>query len=162
MIKVIQPGVYYFGDLCYVTDSQVWERMCDHMPNDDGGVDYTDPETGVNLVLNYTKFGDGSYQGRGPAGIGFYEISVDSGSIGIIPIESIPPEKRDMIKFGVRVEIKGATTFTASDGLFQIYGENGIYEVDTGEYEHDELEEGDEEYYDYYHHEEDEDEEGDE
>jgi hypothetical protein len=81
---ILQKGVYYIGDLCYVMD-QEWEEVCDLIRGDqypnEGQFRLSD---GRQFAIFNTAYGDGEYydmQGR--------SYSVDSGTLGCIKVDNL-------------------------------------------------------------------------
>lgn len=90
---------FYVGDLCYVMNSDEWERVCyldSFYPTDDEDAfdpqGYLDPENtsledenaGRPFYLLKTAFGDGCYLGSD--GRNYF---VDSGTIGCIAVDDV-------------------------------------------------------------------------
>jgi len=79
----LPAGTYYVGDLCYVVNDDDWSDFCERSFPDS----YTEVvgifETfeGINYANFGTKYGDGGY-----ADYNGRKYSVDSGSIGCIPV----------------------------------------------------------------------------
>jgi hypothetical protein len=79
----LPAGTYYVGDLCYVVRDDEWSDFCEDMFPDDDSMRCGIFETaeGVNYANFGTKYGDGCYGDRQ-----LREYSVDSGTIGCIPV----------------------------------------------------------------------------
>lgn len=81
---MMQPGVYYVGDLCYVMHPQ-WNEVCNLTITGNESLDGEfNLSSGVRFSIHSTAYGDGSYQdeqGR--------EYPVDSGTIGCIRVEDV-------------------------------------------------------------------------
>ena len=85
----LPAGTYYVGDLCYVVNDDDWSDFCERSFPDS----YTEVvgifETfeGINYANFGTKYGDGGY-----ADYNGRKYSVDSGSIGCIPVCALSDE----------------------------------------------------------------------
>lgn len=82
----LPAGTYYIGDPCYVFNREQWDTLGEQT----GWFE----ETPVAAIYEYrmvafgTAYGDGTYQDN----FG-HEYPVDSGLIGIVPIEVVDPTK---------------------------------------------------------------------
>jgi hypothetical protein len=105
----LPAGTYYVGDLCYSVDNDDWPIICDEIDHKGTPFEYR----GKLAASSYTRYGDGGYddsEGR------FY--GVDSGSIGIAPVEVLA----DPHHHGGQV-----ITFKKP---FDIHFENGVFKID--------------------------------
>ena len=84
---ILQKGVYYIGDLCYVMD-QEWEELCDLIEGnqypDEGAYRFTD---GRRFAIFNTAFGDGEYYDKEER-----SYPVDSGTLGCIKVDDLTKE----------------------------------------------------------------------
>lgn len=74
---------YYIGDLCYVIEDDLWGEVCDLSSisdNEEG--DLLTLKDGREFYIMSTAYGDGCYSGSDGN-----TYSVDSGTIGAIPVE---------------------------------------------------------------------------
>lgn len=79
----------YFGDPCYVLSDELYNVWVDKYDCSDGTID-----TGSGIfVVHGTKYGDGEYYGYNYPND--YPFPVDSGTLAIIPVEMIDPEKEN-------------------------------------------------------------------
>ena len=84
----LPPGLYYVGDLCYLSEEIIgdWSEFCNHFYPDDkpeqSGV-FTD-KNGKQFANFNTFYGDGLFKDLDED-----VYYVDSGSIGCIPVEAI-------------------------------------------------------------------------
>ena len=142
-METLSEGKYYFGDICYIMDKEVYHKVWgDELGFKDGqhNVDFVDSK-GKHWVGTFavagTAYGDGCYQGINMA------YGVDAGVLGLVPeslwdLESAAGKHDGMIfTSGSKVE------YEFGDGKFKVRSKNFNEEVDTGE-ENDEDEE------DYY------------
>ena len=85
----LPPGRYYVGDLCYVVPDDQWMDFVDRCFPDGNNMVNGVFETyeGINYANFSTKYGDGVFGDYfGPT------YSVDSGSIGCIPLCALPAD----------------------------------------------------------------------
>ena len=86
--NLFSAGSYYVGDLCYVLKEKngySWKSFCGEWDSKDGGYATIFHFEGQKVFCSNTAFGDGSfYDQRGRS------FSVDSGSIGIWPMDKLP------------------------------------------------------------------------
>lgn len=149
---LVQPGRYFFGDPCYVVGTTdvtctVWDRLldsCDYFNADNkitgtaiGEVD------GYQVAAFGTMHGDGTYYPItcletvfDPKTIGLNaknsNIDVDSGLIGLVPVEAINKDKiagyhndGGGVSLGIWVDITEPTKFYIEDGTFY-FGKNSV------------------------------------
>ena len=145
----LPPGRYYVGDLCYVVPDDQWMDFVDRCFPDGNNMVNGVFETyeGINYANFSTKYGDGVFGDYfGPT------YSVDSGSIGCIPVCALPAAldideaKRlgDIVDFPTAFEVGyDDETGTISFGDVRIVTGDVYDDVDE-----DELWEDDEEEYD--------------
>lgn len=115
---ILQKGVYYIGDLCYVMDDE-WEELCDliegHQYPDEGLFRLSD---GRQFAIFNTAYGDGEYYDKEDR-----TYLVDSGTIGCIKVEHI---KKDLDeRLGNVVEMPH-DFYCYSDGKTIYFGELAI------------------------------------
>jgi len=79
----LPAGTYYVGDLCYVVNDDDWSDFCERSFPDSCTevVGIFETFEGINYANFGTKYGDGGY-----ADYNGRKYSVDSGSIGCIPV----------------------------------------------------------------------------
>lgn len=96
-IDPIPAGVYYIGDPCYTFSSgDVWDEILEES-------DYFEKPMimykGHAVGAFSTAYGDGSYIGNMPEGRA-HEFPVDSGLIGFVSINLLPPDFIASIRAG--------------------------------------------------------------
>lgn len=139
----LPAGTYYVGDLCYVVPDADWPEFCDRMfPGDDSYViGVFENREGINYASFGTKYGDGCY--------GDYQLreySVDSGTIGCIPVcalKEFDVEKIErlgnIVEFPTAFEIGyDEATGTITFGHVDIVTGDEYGEDDDDNYEEDE------------------------
>lgn len=82
----MKAGKYWIGDLCYVLPREHWRALCALMGGSTSGE--VKLPTGETVWWSQTDHGDGYYYDRTGRGYG-----VDSGTIGCILVDEIPPGK---------------------------------------------------------------------
>lgn len=108
---------FYIGDPCY-TDSDVVSRL--QYGSGYCGL-FHDAETGMEFADGGTYYGDGGYKGSDG-----HTYNVDSGTIGVVPLELIDPSRFDSLKDdGKIVKRPGTAEFISDDGVFTIRLPNG-------------------------------------
>ncbi len=122
------PGIYYVGDLCYVMHD-CWDEVCGQ--SIEGQYKLKD---GRSYAIHRTAYGDGLYSSN----IG-EKFSVDSGTIGCIPIKDILDDVKlqEILYLGAIVYFPYSFDTENQQGLIKI----GHITIDTG---YDEFEEFDE------------------
>lgn len=80
-------GTYYVGDPCYVIPDVHWGDFCDSMMTE-----CIFRIQGYPMLGLYTAYGDGTYKVRDEK---LPNIDVDSGTIGLVPVEVISHENRE-------------------------------------------------------------------
>lgn len=108
---------FYIGDICYVLGDAVYDAVWG--ANEYRGGQYLNVAgTGISFAVAGTASGDGCYSD------GDNSYPVDSGTIGIIPLELLDAFGRtDMdCESGCVIEVNGPTvaTFDVDDGVFDI------------------------------------------
>ena len=80
-VKIRSDIGFYIGDICYVLDDRLYHGV---WGDQHGFVDGTfkDPDTGLEVAVAGTAYGDGRYLGSDGA-----EFPVDAGVIGLVPLE---------------------------------------------------------------------------
>jgi hypothetical protein len=158
--EALQPGIYWAGDLCYVLGRRddLWSRMCQlifaNSLDDENGLNINHRIEGEFCIDGFryaqysTKWGDGAYPGKWNQYRSKYnpfEFSVDSGTLGIAPIEwlielGLPdiPEDPDgkEYNFGVFYNFEYPFRTHKVDGLIKF----GSLEINTDEEEEEEYE----------------------
>jgi hypothetical protein len=99
-MRILPPGTYFIGDPCYVFSRDAWRRLINQTNcfEDDDIVNFD----GQDMYAFGTSDGDGVYQDQNGV-----EYGVDSGNLGVVPIELIDnPEGEEH-----------GTTITADEGM---------------------------------------------
>lgn len=139
----LPAGTYYVGDLCYVVNDDDWSDFCERSFPDS----YTEVvgifETfeGINYANFGTKYGDGGY-----ADYNGRKYSVDSGSIGCIPVCALSDEfdSEASAKLGNIIDFPGAFEVGYDEETGTIIF--GNVEIMTGDVDEDEDDEYTESY----------------
>ncbi len=121
---MMDSGVYYIGDLCYVMEDDEWSEVCDLTIQDGRPVtgEFT-MKDGRKFAMYNTAYGDGGYYDQHGN-----EYSVDSGTIGCILYTDIRANKyEDIRSLGTVVEITEDFHTSSNDGLISI----GPIHIDT-------------------------------
>ena len=121
MYSVSLPkGKYYFGDICYIMDEEVYHKVWgDKLGFADGkhDVDFVDSKgkrwVGT-FVVEGTAYGDGCYKGV------HMEYGVDAGVLGLVPESLWNPESAAGKHDGMIFTAKSTVTFEAGDGKFRV------------------------------------------
>lgn len=134
---IVQPGIYYLGDPCYVVEGKEWDDLlesCGTFQNQIGNI------KGYQVAAQQTAHGDGEYGYStvtdkniliDPKTIRLNatnatKISVDSGLIALVPFELIDPVAiqawvdADQGDIGCWVEIKEPTNFSYNTGTIEL------------------------------------------
>jgi hypothetical protein len=115
---MMNAGVYYIGDICYVMTDDEWDEVCELTIQDNQCVsgEFT-LKDGRKFAMYNTMYGDGSYYDQHGN-----EYSVDSGTLGCILYSDIRADKYDDIReLGTIVEItEDFTTGFNDDGVVMI------------------------------------------
>ena len=129
---ILPAGTYYVGDLCYVVKDDEWMDYCDRAFPDDGAehIGVFENYDGIGYASFGTKYGDGTYVDQFGQ-----RYSVDSGSIGCIPISALA-DKYD------ETQIKELGNFVSFHQPFACEYDNetgtiriGHIDIITGDYE---------------------------
>lgn len=139
---------FYVGDPCYVLPDETYYEVWGETHDFQNGIVEV-PNTGLSFAVVSTAIGDGVYPGM-VADIysksSFEVFPVDSGTIAIIPVELIDPEKLDQDE-SVVLDFAGPVTIEEVD-------EDGTIAVNCSEYSvtisvapEEEEEEGEEDAY---------------
>lgn len=88
-------GTYYIGDLVYV-GQDFWEELCNTLDSQETEQELNILSDGRRIWLSYTTYGDGSYTTNTS-----YELSVDSGTLGIISLNDIVESEKKFITCGM-------------------------------------------------------------
>lgn len=104
-----QPGVYFIGDPCYAIEENSWGRYTENIDFDDGD-QWIFIFDGHLCMVGNTAYGDGVYDG----------LSVDSGLIGITPIELVNQKEggRNHEELGKVITYTEPFEVTIDDGTF--------------------------------------------
>jgi len=133
-----EPGVYYFGDICYVMKDEMyhgfWGDKCDF--ND--GV-YDSPEG--KFAVAGTAYGDGEY--KGSDGIRY---GVDAGVLGIVPESMWKVDRKEAESMGRVFDVQNNLRFEAENGEFSVNTDGRRVVVNTRDGDEEEGED-EEEYY---------------
>ncbi len=135
-------GTYYVGDPCYIFNKS-WGKILNDNQYFESDVTIID---GVECFVAPTKYGDGSYQDNSNR-----KYFVDSGTIGVLPIEMIEIDNK--ISIDEIDEYMYVFTFDRDfyvywdDGYFRI-GDNIVIETDNLYEDDDEDDAGWHNYYD--------------
>jgi len=120
MHSVLPKGKYYFGDICYIMDDEVYHKVWgDKLGFADGkhDVDFVDSKgkhwTGTFAVAG-TAYGDGCYTGV------HKDYGVDAGVLGLVPESLWDSEKGTGDNLGMIFTVKDSVTFKANDGKFSV------------------------------------------
>lgn len=140
-VKATYPaGKYYIGDICYALDSKTYHQQWGKLYHYDKGTFQVQYKNIVKTFsVNHTKFGDGVFMDTANQ----LRFLVDSGTIGIIPIDLCDTKKieNDMMQGGHIIESKTSVDFRSNEGVFVIeYNNNNkmiIIDTDTTEDEID-------------------------
>lgn len=103
---------FYIGDICYVLGERLYHGVWGDKYGFNDGT-FTDPETGLQVAVAGTAYGDGTYTGSDGT-----EYPVDAGNIGLVPLELVA--ERSGLEEGKVVETPGTAIFEATDGFFEI------------------------------------------
>ena len=114
-------GEYYFGDPCYVLDS----KWMDLLISTDYLEDYSD--TDWITRAGSTLYGDGTFFGMGI--MSQFKFTVDSGSIGLVPLTEMCVDAVNVNPLGKRFTMDEPFIFKVIDGRFYI---NDKLVLDTG------------------------------
>jgi len=134
-MSFLKAGTYYLGDPCYAIANKQWGKFTDKTIGERKmGVTFEITINGKTgqCWADYTAYGDGGYDGSDGVVYG-----VDSGSIGLVPVELM--ENPEDFEDGSKVEAPYGLTAWSIDGCFciDILGENGIaasrIEIETGD-----------------------------
>jgi len=136
-MTVFPAGRYYIGDLCYVFTDKEWEELCKmELWNGD-----SHEFKGKIIYSDGTAYGDGEYNDQKGN-----SYPVDSGTIGIAPVEILSKSKlkSNFMFFTPNFfDFKKEFTVESNNGWFR-FGhivietgeeENDIYDYDEEEYE---------------------------
>lgn len=116
---------FYVGDICYVLDDKIYYDVWGANGFKNGK--FSDPETGYEVAVASTAYGDGCYIGSNGIAHG-----VDAGVIGIVPLELVP--KKDSLRFGSVYLGAGIAIMEAEDGRFTFTFPNGeVIKINTAE-----------------------------
>ena len=110
---MMQPGVYYIGDLCYVFEDSDWDQLISVTQCADG--EFVMPD-GRYFAMYGTAYGDGTY--RAPNGD---SLGVDSGTIGCIRAQDIRADidYGQLVRLGTIVEFEDKFETGAKDGMLK-------------------------------------------
>ena len=126
--KITSPsGKFYVGDPCYVLSDDIYYGIWDDKYNFEDGI--IDCGNNLSFLVHGTAYGDGEYTGTNG-----FDYGVDSGTLGIVPIELV--EKEDGLQFGT-VETSKTAWLDYNDGNFDITLDNQSFSIETGDYEED-------------------------
>lgn len=99
---VAEAGLYYIGDPCYVVRDEDWAKLLDQ-------VNYFDDDEqfykGYKIMCKSTAYGDGMYDAKTDRGELVGRLPVDSGTIGIMPLECIDVTPKEIMDKGLGVVV---------------------------------------------------------
>ena len=111
------PGKYYIGDICYALDYTVYQEQWGGNFEYGAGTHAFKYNGFRGLIsVNRTQDGDGTFYD------GELEFSVDSGTIGLVPLKLCCQKniKDDKIHGGHFIESDSPVEFESSNGIFHI------------------------------------------
>ena len=120
---IIPAGRYYIGDLCYGLPDTIYDYVFGGTVYDAGF--YKNEERNTFFFLGNTYGGDGDYKGSD----GFH-YSVDSGTIGICPVELLSYED-DVKGLGKIYSFKKPVQCSAINGVFKFFSTYERLMIDT-------------------------------
>ena len=125
----LDAGDYWLGDPCYVIKDEdwiPWLEECDFTTETNlvGNI----PGTEHEAVGFATSFGDGVYP-YSVNGEQVFELGVDAGMIGFVPVEYAPKPRLEALV--TKVTFSRMTTVSWKNGNFSWWGGNGENEVVT-------------------------------
>jgi hypothetical protein len=125
--KIRSDVGFYIGDICYVLDDRLYHGVWGDQNGYADGT-FRDPDTGLEVSVAGTAYGDGCYLGSDGA-----EFPVDAGVIGLVPLELVPKEKEPQGgRLGEIFKMPGEAEFIAEDGLFTVILPDGcMVEINT-------------------------------
>jgi hypothetical protein len=130
--KTYPAGKYYIGDICYALSSTVYElQWGEKHKYATGTFEATYKGVSDTFSVNSTCWGDGLYVDD----VNDLEFCVDSGTIGIVPINLCNQKniKDNKIECGHIIESTTPVEFHSQDGLFVIgyNGDRNVIIIDT-------------------------------
>lgn len=134
--KITSPsGKFYVGDPCYVLSDDIYYGIWDDKYNFEDGI--INCKDNLSFLAHGTAYGDGLYTGTNG-----FDYGVDSGTLGIVPIELVEDESG--LQFGT-IETSKTAWLDYNDGIFDITLDNKSFSIITKEedYEEDEYYEED-------------------
>jgi hypothetical protein len=138
----LKAGTYYVGDPCYaIREEDDWDLFL-QSGNTEGIYSYK----GRKSFATSTSYGDGLYLGKDKITGIIYDFPVDSGMLGVIPIEVISVAKDEVSGLGYILTFKEDFICSEDEGVFSFHNitidtseeEDDVY---LDEYEEDEDEE---------------------
>jgi len=110
----LTAGKYYIGDPCYVIrDNDKWAKVCERMEHNPA---LQTSVLGLDIFLARTQYGDGTYTDRQNN-----KYSVDSGTIGAVPIELCDPTQ-NITDLGHIFDFHDGLTIRYNEGKFEFFG----------------------------------------
>ncbi len=125
----LDAGEYWLGDPCYVIrdeDWAPWLEKCEY--ETETNLFGLIPGTGQEAVGFATSFGDGVYPYM-VNGEEVFELGVDAGMIGFVPVEYEPKPRLEALV--TKVTFSHMTTVRWKNGNFSWWGGDGENEVVT-------------------------------
>ena len=127
----LDAGDYWLGDPCYVIkdeDWMPWLEECEYetQTNLIGEI----PGTEHEAVGFATSYGDGVYPYL-VNGEEVFELGVDAGMIGFVPVEYAPKPRGYVAELVTKVSFSRLTTVRWENGNFSWWGADGECEVKT-------------------------------
>ena len=108
---------FFVGDPCYALTRSMYENLWGKQHGYKDGV-FIDPVSRLTFAVAGTAEGDGCYRGSDDS-----NFPVDSGTIGIIPLELADREPGK--GYGKYIRMPGTAKFIAEKGVFEITGPDG-------------------------------------
>lgn len=135
---VVAPGTYFLGDPCYTTGhdeigDDIWAENCEKTDFDrPGNLIAIEAAGGLEILSFGTAYGDGGYYDQ----YRDQEYSVDSGCIGLVPIEMLTitgVTQDELTRLGRIVTFDRDTVCRTNGSLLQF----GKYKINTDDEEDD-------------------------
>jgi hypothetical protein len=140
--KTYPAGKYYIGDICYVLSSDVYDKQWgDKYDYSCGTFELSFNGVTAQVSAYRTTYGDGLYTDAATGKM----FPVDSGTIGIVPLELCKETKMSRKNLNI-IDSTTPVEFTVDDGVFVItYNTTETITINTnGDEDEDEEEEEDE------------------
>ncbi len=113
-----KAGRYYVGDPCYVLDDKQWDEVLTQT-GCFGYEAFSSPDENTFYIKGHRGWGNGTMWGDGTyIANNNLEYWVDSGTLGIIPIEALEDGNPDF---------RGGYDFETFKKDFEVYFEDGVF-----------------------------------